>query len=156
MEELFLKDINSDNSPPSAIQQSFHQETGLTSELLHNVKELEKLRKDILLVKRKRVDAQYQCRKLMAQLNELQMTDGTTNNLENDSDIDRYIPSPLLYLLCDTMVTLIIVYLCSILQKSLDEAILLRHTLLCLIGGSGVDWSQDEELCDLVTNLGQF
>ena len=40
-------------------------------------------------------------------------------------------------------------------KRRQDEVELYRYTLLCLIGGSGVDWSQDEELCKLVVALGQ-
>jgi len=41
------------------------------------------------------------------------------------------------------------------LQSSQDEVMLLKHTLMCLIGGSGVDWSSDDELCKLVLTLGR-
>ena len=43
----------------------------------------------------------------------------------------------------------------SMLQRNRDQVTLMEHTLLRLIGGSGVDWSQDKELCELVVKLGQ-
>ena len=35
-----------------------------------------------------------------------------------------------------------------------SEAALLRHTLQCLIAGSGVDWAGDEALLQLTLSLG--
>ena len=40
------------------------------------------------------------------------------------------------------------------LKSSEDEVALLRHMLLGLISGSGVNWSRDPDLCKLVVKLG--
>ena len=40
------------------------------------------------------------------------------------------------------------------LKHCQSEAALLRHTLQCLIAGSGVDWAGDEALLQLTLSLG--
>ena len=40
------------------------------------------------------------------------------------------------------------------LKRCHSEAALLRHTLQCLIAGSGVDWAEDETLLQLTLSLG--
>lgn len=40
------------------------------------------------------------------------------------------------------------------LKNSEDEVTLLRHMLLGLISGSGVNWTRDPDLCKLVVKLG--
>lgn len=40
------------------------------------------------------------------------------------------------------------------MRRSRDEVILLKRTLLLVIFGSSVDWSREEDLCELVVKLG--
>ena len=41
------------------------------------------------------------------------------------------------------------------LKKAVDRDNLLKQALQCLIVGSGVDWSQDEDVLQLMLDLGQ-
>ena len=53
---------------------------------------------------------------------------------------------------------LFIHFLCSdssMVDSCRNEASLYRHILLSLIGSSGVDWNEDEDLHSLVLSLGQ-
>ena len=145
MKQLFPTHLETEdkNEAPSSIEQQVVTLQTKLRDLLAFVKELETLRKDLETHQVERTQTQACCRELMSKLKELEYDDDAHGSRLSgdgaDEDGQKNDSAGIL----------------TARSRSQDEVILYRHILLCLIGQSGVDWSENEGLCKLVVALGQ-
>lgn len=93
MRHLFPEQSGLGKSEEILVEEAVHHHTELASKLHNNVSELQKSKNKLLGVRKDRAAVQYQCRELMAKLEDLKFEDDNpidTKDQEQESSPDRY------------------------------------------------------------------
>ena len=86
MKNMFPKDFD---APPTSVEYMVCQQTRVVSEILHNIEELEKLRRDVSIIRKKRTNIQCSCRELMSELKDPRVVKNDTPDTQEH--VERYV-----------------------------------------------------------------
>ena len=90
MKQLFTEQ-NALGTSEKSTQRHSHQQTELASELHYHVSGLEKVKSELLQVRKDLMAARVQCREMMTKLEDMKFEDdlATTETQDQDSQLDR-------------------------------------------------------------------